>query len=86
MALIFLLLSPLLSSLVDVEYESAHPHGIAEVLVFDLGHLAEALLEVLLLCPLSLCLLGVGEDASACWRRRAEVLVFDLADVANHRP
>ena len=86
MALIFLLLPPLLSSLVDVLYEFVHPHGIVEVLVFDLGHLAEAILEALSLWPLSLCLLRVGEDASARRRGRAEVLVFDLVDVVNHRP
>ena len=32
---------------------------------------------------LSLCLLGVGEDSSAHRRGRANVLVFDLADVAK---
>ena len=42
----FSLLFPLLSSLVDVEYESACPCGKAEVLVFDLACLAKASLTV----------------------------------------
>jgi hypothetical protein len=41
MVLIFLLLPPLLSSLVDVKYESARPHGKAEALAFYLVCLAK---------------------------------------------
>ena len=43
--LFFLLLPPLLSSLVDVEYESARHSGEAEVLVFDLADVAKALAQ-----------------------------------------
>jgi hypothetical protein len=49
MWLTFSLLPPLLSSLVDVEYEYARSHGKAEVLVFDLARLAEASVSALLL-------------------------------------
>ena len=83
MALIFLLLSLLLSSLVDVEYVSVHPRGKAEALVFDLMCLATALVSALLLWPLSLCLLGVDRGALAHCCEEAEVLVFDLVDVAK---
>ena len=47
MWLTFSLLPPLLSSLVDIEYESVCSHGKGEVLVFDLAHLAEASVSVL---------------------------------------
>ena len=43
MALIFLLLPPLLSSLVDVEYESVRRSRETKVLVFDLANVAKAL-------------------------------------------
>ena len=43
--LIFLLLPPLLSSLVDVEYESARRSGGTEVLIFYLVDLAKALAQ-----------------------------------------
>ena len=43
------LLPPLVSSLVDVEYESVFLHREAKLLVFDLAHLAEASVLVLLL-------------------------------------
>ena len=36
---------PLLSSLVDVEYESAHRSGGTEVLVFDVVDVAKALAQ-----------------------------------------
>ena len=48
------LLPPLLSSLADVEYESVLLRGGARLLVFYLGCLAEALVLVLQLWPLSL--------------------------------
>ena len=83
MALIFLLLPPLLSSLVDVEYVSVHPRGKAEALVFDLMCLATALVSALLLWPLSLCLLGVNRDALARRCGEAKVFIFDLAIVAK---
>jgi hypothetical protein len=66
MALIFLLLPPLLSSLYRFEDELVRPCGDVEVLVFDLVRLAEALVCVLLLWPPSLCLLEVDRDALAC--------------------
>ena len=77
------LLPPLLSSLVDVEYESVFLHGEAELLVFDLACLAEALVLVLLLWSPSLCLLEVDREALARHSEETEVLVFDLADVAK---
>ena len=43
----FLFFPPLLSSLADVEYESVLLREGAELLVFDLGRLAEALVLVL---------------------------------------
>ena len=52
---------PLLSSLVDIEYESVCSHGKGEVLVFDLARLAEASMSILSLWPPSLCLLVVGK-------------------------
>ena len=45
MALIFLLLPLLLSSLVDVEYESTRRNGETEVLVFDVADVAKALAQ-----------------------------------------
>ena len=45
MVLIFLLLPPLLSSLVPIGDELAHPRGRAEALVFNLVSYAEALLH-----------------------------------------
>ena len=83
MALIFLLLPPLLSSLVNAEYESERPRGKAEALVFDLVRLAEASASTLLLWPPSLCLLGVDRGALARRCEEAEVLIFDLVDVAK---
>ena len=80
----FLSLSPpLLSSLVDVEYEYVCSHGKAEVLVFDLAHLTEASVSVLSLWPPSLWLVAVDRDALARHSGEAKVLVFDLADVAK---
>ena len=77
------LLPPLVSSLVDVEYESVFLHGEAELLVFDLACLAEALVLVLSLWPLSLSLLEVDRNALARCSRETEVLVVDLADVTK---
>ena len=77
------LLPSLLSSLVDVEYESVCSRGKARVLVFDLVGLSEASVFVLSLWPSSLSLLGVDRDATACRSGEAEVLVFDLVDVAK---
>ena len=74
---------PFLSSLVDIEYESACLCGRAEALVFDLERLVKALVSALLLWPLSLCLLGVDRDALAHHCEEAEVLVFDLANVVK---
>ena len=81
--LISSMLPLLLSSLVDVEYESVCSRRKSEVLVFDLACLAEASVSVLLLWPLSLCLLGV--DMNSLARRCGEtgVLVFDLVVVAK---
>ena len=45
MALIFLLLPLLLSSLVDVEYKSAHRSGETEVLIFDVAGVTKALAQ-----------------------------------------
>ena len=56
------LFPPLLSSLADIEYESVPLREGAELLVFDLGHLVEALVLVLPLWPLPLCLLGVDRE------------------------
>jgi hypothetical protein len=78
MALIFLLLPPLLSSLVDTEYESVRPCRKAEALVSDLVHLAKASEFALQLWPPSLCLLGVNREAPARYCEEAEVLVFDF--------
>ena len=64
-------------------YESARPRGKAEALVFVFGCLAKASLSASLLWPPSLCLLGVDRDALARHSGEAEVLVFDLADVAK---
>ena len=83
MALIFLLLPPLLSSLVDDEYESACPRRKAEALVFDLVRLAEASASALLLWPPSWCLLGLDRGALPCRCGEAEVLIFDLVDVVK---
>ena len=81
--LTFCLLPSLLSSLVDVEYESMCSREKVEVLVFDLVRLAEALVSALLLQPPSLCLLEVDRDSLAHRSGEAEVLVFDLAVVAK---
>ena len=62
----------LLSSMVGDEYESAHRHGEAEVLVFDLVKLVEApLLISLLLPPLLFSLAPVGDEL-ACHRGGTE--------------
>jgi len=58
-------------------------HGEAELLVFDLARLAEASVLVLLLWPLSLCLLEVDREALARHSGETKVFVFDLADVAK---
>ena len=58
-------------------------HRKGEVLVFDLARLVEASVSILLLWPLSLCLLGVNRDALARCCGEAKVLVFDLVDVAK---
>ena len=78
-----MLLPLLLSSLVDVEYESMCPSERAEALVFDLVRLAKASVSALLLWPPSLCLLGVNRDALARRCGEAKVLVFYLVDVAK---
>ena len=49
MALIFLLLLPLLSSLVDTEYESVCPREKVEALVFNLVRLVKGSLSSMLL-------------------------------------
>ena len=53
------------------------------MLVFDLVRLAKAIVPVLLFWPPLLCLLGIDRDALARRFGEAEVLVFDLADVAK---
>ena len=57
---LFLFFTPLLSSLADDEYESMLLREGAELLVFDLRCLVEALVLVLPLWPPPLCLLEVG--------------------------
>jgi len=57
--------------------------GEAELLVFDLARLAEASVLVLLLWPLSLCLLEVDREALVGHSGETKVLIFDLADVAK---
>ena len=52
-------------------------------MVFDVGHLAEALVLVLLLWPPSLLLLGVDREALARRSGETKVLIFDLANVAK---
>ena len=79
----FLFFPPLLSSLADVEYESVLLREGAELLVFDLGRLAEALVLVLPLWPPPLCLLEVDKEVLAHCSGGTEVLVFDLADAAK---
>ena len=74
---------PFLSSLVDIEYESACLCGRAEALVFDLERLVKALVSALLLWPPSLCLLGVDRGALAHHCGETKVLLFDLVDVAK---
>ena len=74
---------PLLSSLVDAEYESACPRRKVEALVFDLVRLAEASASALLLWPPSWCLLGLDRGALPCRCGEAEVLIFDLVDVVK---
>jgi len=54
-----------------------------ELLVFDLGRLAEALVLVLPLWPLPLCLLEVDREVLAHRSGGTEVLVFVLADAAK---
>ena len=83
MALIFLLLPPLLSSLVDAEYESACPRRKVEALVFDLVRLAEASASALLLWPPSWCLLGLDRGALPCRCGEAEVVAFVLSRLAE---
>ena len=58
-------------------------HEEAKLLVFDLARLAEASVLVLLLWPLSLCLLEVDREALARHSEETEVLVFDLADICE---
>ena len=79
----FLFFPPLHSSLANVEYKSVLLREGAELLVFDLGRLAEALVLVLPLWPLLLCLLEVDSEVLACRNGGTEVLVFDLADAAK---
>ena len=74
---------PLLSSLVDVEYESVFLHGEDKLLVFDLACLVEASVLVLLLWPLSLCLLEVDREALARRSKETKVHIFNLADVTK---
>jgi len=57
--------------------------GGAELLVFGLGRLAEALVLIFPLWPPSLCLLEVDREALACHSGETKVFVFDLADVAK---
>ena len=77
------LFPPLLSSLADIEYESVPLREGAELLVFDLGHLVEALVLVLPLWPLPLCLLEVDREVLARHSRGTEVVMFDLADATK---
>ena len=79
----FLFFPPLLSSLADVEYESVLLGEGAELLVFDLRCLVEALVLVLPLWPLPLCLLEVDREVLAHRSGGTEVLVFVLADAAK---
>ena len=58
-------------------------HEEAKLLVFDLARLAEASVLVLLLWPLSLCLLEVDREALVGHSGETKVLIFDLADVAK---
>ena len=58
-------------------------HRKGEVLVFDLARLVEASVSILLLWPLSLCLLGVDINSLAHRCKETRVLVFDLAVVAK---
>ena len=53
------------------------------MLVFDFVRLAKAAVPILLFWSPSLCLLGIDRDVVARCRREAEVLIFDLADVAK---
>ena len=62
----FLFFPLLLSSLANVEYKYVVLREGAELLVFYLGRLVEALVLVLPLWPPSLLLLGVDREALAC--------------------
>jgi len=75
----FLFFPPLHSSLANVEYKSVLLRGGAELLVFDLGRLAKALVLILPLWPPSLCLFKVDKEVLARHSGGTEVLVFDLA-------
>ena len=77
------LLPPLLSSLADVEYESVLLREGAELLVFDFGRLAEALVLVWLIWPPSLCLLEVDKEVLARRDGETDVLVFYLVGVTK---
>ena len=79
----FLFFPPLLSSLADVEYESVLLREGAELLIFYLGRLVEALVLVLPLWPPPLCLLEVDREVLACRSGGTEVLMFDLDDAAK---
>ena len=79
----FIFFPLLLSSLVDVEYESVLLREGAKLLVFYLRRLTEALVLVWLIWPPSLCLLEVDKEVLAHRSGGIGVLVFDLADAAK---
>ena len=83
MALIFLHLRPLLSSLVPVGDELVHPRGRAKALVFDLVSCAEAPLHTWFVVAPTFWSLCVEREVLACHCGEAEVLIFDLAVVAK---
>ena len=83
MALIFLLLPPVLSSLVVIGDELAHPRGGVEAVAFGLVSCAEAPTLVSFGVASAFCSLVVAGEVLARRRKRAKVLIFDLAIVAK---
>ena len=79
----FLFFPLLLSSLADIEYESVLLREGAELLVFDFGRLAEALVLVWLIWPPSLCLLEVDKEVLARRSGETKVLIFYLVGVTK---
>ena len=83
MALIFLLLPLLLSSLDPIGDELARPRRKTEALVFDLVSYVEALLLGCFGVAPVFWSLAVNREVLACRSGEAEVLIFDLAVVAK---